>query len=389
MTGRNVGLELYRILSLVDAHQYHLVGVQGFFNLPDKTWYETYVNLVVAGLSFSMTGLFQIGTLFLIRRPFRLQGFICFCLSIQFYTRLYAHIFAFFGVVDLTSDFTVRFPLTGQQSWFFTSHALMTVITPVLHAGMLSLSLSAYATADLALLILLAICEPNGPLVFSTFPGPGTNWMNAVMLYFFAGFFAVHGWRLNTIFTWLFVALICRAVYFCVNDDVMRRVRGDWQWLVQSFQLCFWRKSGRIKWTAGTPRCYVSPISYVAGVVALYAAKTVSLPQSLGRAVAFLAPKIYVLHFLDSSPITNWVRYFWLRVPERIRTPENCLRSAVLVSLQMAIIGFVLEMVKESVFAVVSGIIKYVKSAGRIGAQMVFARPQGKLKFAGLKYIGL
>jgi hypothetical protein len=353
MSARNAALELYRILCLVDAHQYHLLAVQGFFNLPENTIYFTFLLLVVSALTFTMASLFQIGTLFLIRRPFRLRGLIIFALSLQVYSRAYAAITFSLGVADFRNDPMVRFPIFGQQSWFFSSHAIMTFIAALLHPGMLALSKRSYALINVFLIGVLTVTEPDGPFQFSTYPAPGTNWMNACLLYFFAGYFAIHGWPMGRKATWVFFGVIYAVCFFCTKNDVNKLVDPQWRWLVQSFQFAFRRRKGKLKWVTHGGRVYVSPLAYIGGVTALNAAQFVVLPRTISQICAFLGPKIYVLHFLDSHPITVAHRWDWLRVKERITTPSMCLKSAVLVSVQLAMIGFILEIFKDWLFTTI------------------------------------
>jgi hypothetical protein len=365
MTSRNSGVELFRIFALCDAHQYHLLGVQGFYNIPSGTVYETYLTFVLSALTYSMTGWFQVGTLFLIGRPFRLRGLLCFCLSINFYSRALALLFRALGIANLTADFTVRFPILRQQSWFFTAHTILTLIAPVLHPGMLALSASAYALADLGILTVLSVCEPGGPVVFSAFHGPGMNWMNAVMLYFFAGFFALHGRPWPALALWAAFGAAAAAAFVCTRRPVDHFLPPRWRWLAQSLRLTFWRTRAKMKWRDGFSRCYISPLAFVAGVAAIHAARAIPVPRASACALAFLGPKVYVLHFLDSTPMANWVRWFWFRVPERQATPKECLHAALLVTAQMAIAGFVMEMCKEWLFGVVSARCAWLYAVGK------------------------
>jgi hypothetical protein len=337
-----------------------------------------------------MTSLFQVGTLFLIRRPFRLRGLLLFCLSLHFYSRFLAYVSLALGYPDLTHHLTVRFPILAQQSWFFTSHAIMTAITPLLHQGMINLSKSSYALSNLAILILLTVWTPDGPIAFDTFPGPGTNWMNASMLYFFAGYFALHGWPLNGILTWIVFAIVWTASFYLVKYDINQIVDNEWRWLVQSLQFSFRREKDtmKLKWTAGSSRCYVSPLGYIGGVVALYTAQTVRLPKWMGLAIGFLGSKIYVLHFLDSSIVFAWQRKWLFRIAERNGTEWSCFCGALGMSFELAMVGFVLEIYKDWIFKIVIMIGEWVwRMMKRLCEQIVWRREaHGKGEVSGRRY---
>jgi hypothetical protein len=365
MSARNGALEFYRILCLFDAHQYHLLCVQGFFNVPPGTWYFTYRHFILSVLVFTMVSLFQIGTLFLIRRPFRLRSLTLFILSIQFYSRSYAEITRVLGYPDMTANPIVRFPIIKEQSWFFTSHVFMTAITPIFHAGMLALSKVSYAMIDLFVLFMLTVLEPKGPLVFDLWPAPGANWMNACLMYFFAGYFGVHGWPLGWVATWILFVGIVALCSFLRKHWITGLVPPQYHWLVLSLQFGYWFDRGKVRWAGGYSRCYTSPLSYVGGIVGLYAMQFIQFPRPIARMFAFLGPKIYVLHFIDSHIITSWQRGWWWRFKERVWTPKDNFLSALSVSLQMAIIGFLLETFKEWGFGRVLAIVDWTWAVAR------------------------
>jgi hypothetical protein len=66
LSDRNAGLELFRRFTLLNAHQWHLGNPFCIDDFPDThSWRRYYVASFVS-LCFTMSGLFQIGSLFLL-----------------------------------------------------------------------------------------------------------------------------------------------------------------------------------------------------------------------------------------------------------------------------------------------------------------------------------
>jgi hypothetical protein len=203
MTSRNPGLELFRVLALANAHQWHLSGGLGGHNYDERTFYRQYYVGCFVILGFTMIGLFQIGTLFSARSPFRLRRVLLFWGSLIFYNRFFFSVFSHLGEVRGPPPYSSLYPITGRMSHYFTSHTMMTLMTPILHPGMLGLTKRAYIAVDVGIVGFMVWCGGNG--IFMS--GNGYNWMAACTMYVFAGIFAVHGWKLSPLLTWVSWAL--------------------------------------------------------------------------------------------------------------------------------------------------------------------------------------
>jgi hypothetical protein len=94
------------------------------------------------------------------------------------------------GLPDGQNDPRVRWPITQQSSWFFTAHTHMTLLTPLLHGGMLSINKQTCATLNIVMVFLIILSGPRDVLMKEN----GYNWMLSSGMYVFAGFFsAVNG----------------------------------------------------------------------------------------------------------------------------------------------------------------------------------------------------
>jgi hypothetical protein len=190
ISDRNAGLEFFRVLTLFNANQWHLLDPFGFWCSPDESFYRRYYVAVFVCLCFTVSGLLQIGSLFSIRKPFRARGLIFFWLAVIFYCHGCSFVFGHMGLPDGWDNPRVRWPITQELSWFFTAYAHMTILTLLLHGGMLSMTKQTYATFNIVMVFLIILSGPRGVFMKEN----GYTWTSASRMYVFAGFFAIHGW---------------------------------------------------------------------------------------------------------------------------------------------------------------------------------------------------
>jgi hypothetical protein len=138
MAGRQAGVELFRILAIINAYQFHELAETRFLNAMPPSWHWEYVVVIFCAIGFTMTGLFQISSAFALRNPFRAKGVLFFCLTLTIYLRGIAWLWKWFGFQDRTHDLRLYYPIVGCFSWFFTAHTQLTLMTPVLDKGMLA-----------------------------------------------------------------------------------------------------------------------------------------------------------------------------------------------------------------------------------------------------------
>jgi hypothetical protein len=65
------------------------------------------------------------------------------------------------------------------------------------------------------------------------------------MLYFFAGFFAVHGWPFNTLVTSVLFFSLHALAALLTGSNIVGAVPENWRWLVQNFR--FLSGAGKVK----------------------------------------------------------------------------------------------------------------------------------------------
>jgi hypothetical protein len=112
-------------------------------------------------LEFIIVGLLQIGSLFSIRRPFRLWGIILFYLTLRWQAGLGAYL-CDIGGLPYERKLSIDYPILDEYSWFFPAHILMTLSTVVLHPGMLALSKGTDDAIDVSILIILTFAKGRG-----------------------------------------------------------------------------------------------------------------------------------------------------------------------------------------------------------------------------------
>jgi hypothetical protein len=347
MSARQAGIELYRIISLLNAHQYHVVRFWGFFNAPQGTWEWEYSLLLAVFLGFTMTGLFQIGTLFGLRSPFRAKGLTFFLLTLTFYGRAVSALLAQFGFADRTMELRNRYPVYGDFSWYFTSYTIVTALTPILNPGMVSLSKSAYRFLVIGIIASIIWFQPPGYNLHWN----GKNWVNPLCLYVFAGYFVLHGWIASGRWTWIPFFACFAAFRYLISHDIFGMVPPRWHWAVVTFRLIVVSTSYGYEWVAKPSMEYVSPLSYLWGTAAIFAFQTLSLPTGISKVITFIGPKIYMLHWLDQFCAGyKGELHSPLRVGERRSTPFLTFVNGTLISFQLIILVTLLEIYRDRLF---------------------------------------
>jgi hypothetical protein len=346
MSGRQAGVELFRILALIDAYQFHGIHSNRWYNARQPTWHWEYVVIVFCAIGITMVGLFQIWPSFAIRSPFRAKGLVFFCLALMLYVRSLAWIGKWLDFQDLTHVLPFRYPIVGRLSWFFTSHAELTLMTPVLNAGLLALSRRAYLAVDVGILVLLVWFGPTGYFI----PSPGMNWENACMLYVFAGFFGVHGWPFARVLTWLLFLANFVFLRYCSIGDIFLKISARWQWAFFNFRFGIVPGQHKIRYVVPNCSPYLCPANYVCGLLAVYASQTLCFPSGISKTICFIGNKSFMLHLFDQvfylfgNKAWNILRYY-----ERITPPTMAIINLCLSTIQFLFLGMFLEIYRERI----------------------------------------
>jgi hypothetical protein len=291
--------------------------------------------------------LFQISTIFSLRSPFRAKGVLFFCIGLRAQLELLACLLQSFGLPDRTLESNFRYPITMQFSWFFTAHTLMTCMTPILNGGMLALSKRAYFFVEIAIIAAIIWFGPAGLVI----PAYGFHWVNACMLYVFAGFFGVHGWPFSCIVTWILFFAIFVIDRAFMATDIFTLVPAEWHWAVLTFRLHVLLRRDKYIFSENRSVGYVCPLNYFWGAVALYAFQTLSFPASISKVICFLATKVFMIHFLDCAiNVYGYDLIKLVRPSERVTPPSNGNINAGLVSIQALSYGVLAEIYRERAF---------------------------------------
>jgi hypothetical protein len=75
----------------------------------------------------------------------------------------------------------------------------MSLMTLILNGEILELSKMAYCVVEVGIIGMIFWFGPTGLVIQAN----GFNWVNACMLYVFAGFFGIHGWPFRQVVTWI------------------------------------------------------------------------------------------------------------------------------------------------------------------------------------------
>jgi hypothetical protein len=102
MSHHRAGVEIFRIVSLIEADQNHFLKFRGFLNATLHTWYWEYCVTIICALPATMNGLFQISAIFSVRTPFHAKGLAFSCLTLLLYVTSMALVWKWFGLGDHT-----------------------------------------------------------------------------------------------------------------------------------------------------------------------------------------------------------------------------------------------------------------------------------------------
>jgi hypothetical protein len=298
------------------------------------------------------------GTLFSIRSLFRARGVFCFWLTLIFYGRASSWLFYYVGLPDVRADQRILYPISGGYSWFFTAHTLVTLFTIILHPGMAILSRSAYFLVNVFIVWLT---------LWWGVSFTATYWVNACLMYVFAGYFGVHGWPLRPSLTWILLIALYRLQWPTVSTDIFHKFPRKWHWALVTFRRFIWRPRRGLPIKCPKPGWvgYQCPLSYFWGANALYAFRSLSLPSGLSRAIIYLGPMAFMIHWIDYNPVIRECFPGWVRMYERQRTPPENLLSAMLVTTQIAVCAIFLEIFRVYLFDKASMVTNFVYSSLR------------------------
>jgi hypothetical protein len=184
-------------------------------------------------------------------------------------------------------------------------------------------------------------------------------------MYVFAGYFGVHGWPLRPSLTWILWIGLYRLQWPTVSTDIFKKFPPKWHWALVTFHNFIWRPRPNAGVQHPTPKWagYQCPLSYFWGANALYAFRSLSLPAGLTRAIIYLGPMSFMIHWLDYNPIIRQCFPGWVRMYERQSTPPENFLSAMLVTTQIAVCAVFLEIFRVDLFAKASMGVSFVSSS--------------------------
>jgi hypothetical protein len=226
----------------------------------------------------------------------------------------------------------------------------MSVMTAVLHGGMLAMSWRLYASIIISV---LTFSDRGGPLGCQL----SYCWVNAVLLYVFAGYFALHGWRLGFALAAITFAILARTAYWLSSVDIFTCVPVKYHWIAVNFRFMGFKK-GRLDLNPPVGyRRYTSPLSYIWGVVGLQLFKRITLFHSISVALAFLAGKIFMLHLLEVHPCVGPMMHSWVARGSESMAPFAYIDRLSIMAATGALFGCVLEILRGPAFDIAEGVL--------------------------------
>jgi hypothetical protein len=223
----------------------------------------------------------------------------------------------------------------------------MSLMTPILNGGMLALSKTSYCFIEIGIISVIIWFGPAGLVI----QGNGFNWVNACLLYVFAGFYGIHGWPFRPVITWLFFLVVLAIDRSLMAIDIFDKIPIRWHWAFVTFRLHILHRRNTYVYSPSGFIGYVCPVNYLWGVVALHAFRTLSFPPGTSKIICFLATKIFMIHLLDCLVSIYGHRLENLvRPKERVIPPWKGNLNAGLVTIQAMSYGALAEIYRDRVF---------------------------------------
>jgi hypothetical protein len=222
----------------------------------------------------------------------------------------------------------------------------MTLMTPLLHGGMLSMNRRTYATLNIFMVVLIVLTGPRGAFMKEN----GYNWMSGSAMYVFAGFFAVHGWPFPGWLTCVIWGVLFRCEWYLSNHDVMAAVRPRIAWMFATFRTGAPIRSHSPICLAGGYVRYTCPLTFFWGVVSLYTFRLFQLLPGVSKLLFFMGGKMFLIHLFDGIPMINSAMATWTYRIGPGNLPSIRFKSLVLRTLQIANLGFFLDIFRERLF---------------------------------------
>ncbi len=192
---RNLGIELFRIVSMLLIVCLHVLGRGGVYphTVPQSAnYYVAWYLETIAVCSVNCYAL--ISGYANIKSGFKFRRILYLWLEVLFITVSTTAIFAAFGGVEITKDqwLTAFFPLINREYWYFNAYMILFFFIPVMNKGIAALTQKQHLIILCCLFALTTLGTFIGNRdIFNLGGGYTAIWL--LVLYIFGAYFRLHG----------------------------------------------------------------------------------------------------------------------------------------------------------------------------------------------------
>ncbi|MCQ2436020.1 MAG: acyltransferase [Clostridia bacterium] len=236
---RNMGIELFRIVSMMLVVMLHVLGWGGVISSTDPltvnngiAWFFETLGYCSVDCYALISGYTNVKSNFKYRRIFYLWAEV---LAITLSTTVICALFIPGITVTRDEWLTAFFPMVRREYWYFDSYLILFFFIPVLNRGIQSLTKRQHITLCASMLLLATVIERlPGTSRFNLASGFSALWL--MILYFVGAYFRLYGvpkfarWYvcLFTFFVSAFLAWLSRTEILLMLADGRLPIDGFW-----------------------------------------------------------------------------------------------------------------------------------------------------------------
>ncbi len=192
---RNLGIELFRIISMIMIVLLHVLGRGGIYPYAEHLSTNYKIAWFLETAAYCSVNCYALISGYVnLKSNFKFRKIVYLWLEVFFITVSTTSIFSIFGQTPVTKDkwMIALFPLTKKEYWYFNAYALLFFFIPILNKGILSLTKRQHLTIMASIFFLTSILPFVGDKeLFSLGGGYSCIWL--MILYVFGAYFRLYG----------------------------------------------------------------------------------------------------------------------------------------------------------------------------------------------------
>ena len=193
--GRNLGIELFRIVAMLLIVLLHVLGRGGVYANTEYLGTNYKIAWFLETAAYCSVNCYALISGFVgIRSRFRFRKIVYLWLEVAFITLSTTALFAIFSPEAVSADDWIKaaFPLIKREYWYFNAYALMFPFLPLLNKGLTSITRRQHLVTMVFLFVLTTIFPLLGDRdIFALSSGYSCVWL--MVLYIFGAYFKLYG----------------------------------------------------------------------------------------------------------------------------------------------------------------------------------------------------